>query len=381
MINGHTSLLLKDHHPKPPKLVCKNQFPQRMTSYHNDSQYTCSHMVQCGRLDCPACAAAWRKKHRAKINYGASILEDTPGYFITLTVEGPGHTKKQRQKLLHELKQAFYTLRHTYFNQTLKGSYYVCAFEFGTKKRRPHLHLLLYPPKPIALIPRIAKHQTLRNWQSTLDADAKQFQQKLISHGFGRLAHSEKLRYGARGATTYLGKYLSKADSKQSYARPTLTPDGLVLRRRSRLINYSRNWPVNPPIDTFFHGLTHTDRENNYPECPLCDCKPRTPQELHYENKRAIRHWLEPLKNLDPYTLSEMIKNFVRCYRNFHYYCYTQVDILNSCPDRTAAYNKIMFTVRLYNAQKDAALKALRYLGYRGSQKLLFYLYKHLELI
>ncbi len=132
-------LTIKDHHPPTLKPVCQNQIPATLHHYSNPSKPTCRKMIPCGSLYCKACRHVWCAQKRGIISYGANILQDSQGYFVTLTIQGS-------KNMLNRLMDAYRQFRKNVLNRYYKGSYYVTMLEFGTKStKRPHLHLLIYP--------------------------------------------------------------------------------------------------------------------------------------------------------------------------------------------------------------------------------------------
>ena len=362
--------------PIPHKPVCRSQVPMRMRTWmatKHQPHYTCTYMTKCGKLSCDACSASWRSKVRAIINYGADALSGRDGYFTTFTIAGH-HDKLPR------LKQAFHNFRKQHLNKSLSGSYFFKIYELGGKYDRPHIHCLIYPSRP--LLPdntRIGKTQSLNSWQTSLNPLQLQFQKRLTKSGFGPIYHSERLRNGPKGATTYLGKYLAKANAK------TLS----INNRQIRVYETSRNWPRNRQFPLFLHGdcvYTKPDPTRLHQPTipPLCQCKPTHPHELSRANRLAIQHWIRPFLYGHYPTIIMAIQNFITAYRRYYYYRATQKDQI--AQESLLGKQLVGKTATKELARRYSRLTSCRnfiffQLHYEGPIKLLFYLHKHQNLL
>lgn len=225
-------------HPQPQ---CDKGARVRLRCYHDLDRVI---QVACGKVgECAECMNAWRGKVRRRIFEGC---RQGNLWFFTVTFMADVSLDEgmRRWRLLwKELSRR--GLGHRMFR----------VVELTERTARdggkvPHFHAVIDGP-----MPAIAKAQKRTNghrgegighYIDRQDQEARAFiWEVLIPQGFGIIAHCERVRLGGRGASSYLGKYLSKSKVK-SLERD----DG----RRVRVAEGSRNWLENPPVPTYRYG-------------------------------------------------------------------------------------------------------------------------------
>ena len=192
---------------------CTNPLPIKATCRHSADRhdYTRTFTVGCGRLSCTACAAQWRRQVRAQISHGANAYAEL--HFLTLTIQDlPDNPNETQPEMLERLMSAWRTFRRSYLHRHYSRFPFFRVIEAGSLHNRPHIHLVT--PEPVPTCAKTSSYPNLAAWQSTLSPDALAFQSALTSAGFGPIYHAERLRFGAAGAVSYLGKYLTKSTSK-----------------------------------------------------------------------------------------------------------------------------------------------------------------------
>lgn len=286
---------------------CENPLPIKCTCRHSADRYdyTRTFTVGCGRLSCTACSAMWRRNVRAQISHGANAFPEL--YFLTLTIENLSTSETQPQ-MLERLLHCWRTLRRHYLHRHYTSFPFFRVIEAGSLHNRPHIHLIT--PEPVPTCAKTSSYPTLAVWQSTLSPDALAFQNALVSAGLGRIYHAERLRYGAAGAVSYLGKYLAKSASKM-----LKRPDG----RQVRIAESSRSWPSLSKIPTYLVGTIKPDR-SAIPCDWHCECKDTsTPRSMHYQNRMALKRWLAPL-DLDDVFCRTFISDYVHHKHRYYYF-------------------------------------------------------------
>jgi hypothetical protein len=366
------------HKPNSTKPTCQMVTHARMTNYKHVNLLSCTKGIPCGLLTCPACSSAWRSKWRAIISYGCHQLIDMDGYFLTLTAQNL-RPNEPNDEILFRLHESFYTFRKNFLNRYLKGSYYFMIYELGSKRLRPHQHMLLYPPEPIPTNDKRSRYTNELDWVNSMSDDAINFQNHLINHGYGRIFHSEKLRNGPAGATSYLGKYLAKSNVKSIDPRDTRV--SRYLDRSLRVCNTSRNWPRNRHLETFFHGTTLFDYDNKYHQIPMCNCKPSNPQELHREIDIAKHVWLEPLQKFGKDVVFPFVYWYVRSYRQYYQLYSKHRQLISDPGPETLQLKTVNYQLRQLLRDRNTAKRQLEKFGYKGSQKFLFYIFKYPDLL
>ena len=287
---------------------CENPLPIKCTCRHsaNRYDYTRTFTVGCGRLSCTACAAMWRRNVRAQISHGANAFPEL--YFLTLTIQDlPDNPNESQPQMLERLLHCWRTFAKNYLRRHYSRFPFFRVIEAGSLHNRPHIHLIT--PEPVPTCAKASKYPSLNAWQSTLSPDAVAFQRTLVSAGLGRIYHAERLRYGAAGAVSYLGKYLAKSTSKM-----LKRPDG----RQVRIAESSRSWPSLSKIPTYLVGNIKPDR-SAVPCGWNCECKDTsTPRSMHYQNRMALKRWMAPL-DLDDVFCRTFISDYVHHKRRYYY--------------------------------------------------------------
>lgn len=291
----------------PPR--CMDPIPIKCTCRHSADRhdYTRTFTVGCGKLDCVACSAQWRRQVRARIAHGASAFPEL--HFLTLTVQDlPDNPNETQLQMLDRLMTAWRGLRRHYLNRTYDSFPFYRVVESGSKNGCPHLHIVT--PVPVPACDKASKYPTKRQWEASLTQYAREFQSALVSAGFGPIYHAERLRYGAAGAVSYLGKYLAKSESKM-----LLRPDG----RKVRAAESSRDFPSLRKRPSYLVGTIQPDRCASHQDW-ACDCGyTKTPQARNYNNRMSVRRWLAPL-DLDDVFCQNFITQYVHHKRRYYYY-------------------------------------------------------------
>lgn len=219
-------------HPQPQ---CDKGARVRLRCYHDLDRVI---QVACGKVgECTECMNAWRGKVRRRIFEGC---RQGNLWFFTVTFMADVSLDEgmRRWRLLWK-ELARRGFGHRMFR----------VVEL-TDSGRPHFHAVV--DGPMVAIEKALKHTNGRRGEDIGHYIGRQSQEArafiwevLIPHGFGIIAHCERVRLGGKGASSYLGKYLSKSKVKS-----LVREDG----RRVRVAEGSRNWLVDPPVPTFRYG-------------------------------------------------------------------------------------------------------------------------------
>lgn len=109
---------------------------------------------------------------------------------------------------------------------------YAWVLEFGSKNKRPHLHLIVYDPHGVVpLADAVDKYRSADDWLASQTPAAQKFYAIGRRFGLGWY-HAEPVDTDGRGAANYMTKYLAKS----------VETSRLVDRRR-RTFGTSKNWP------------------------------------------------------------------------------------------------------------------------------------------
>lgn len=213
----------------------------RLSCYHDLDRVI---QVACGKVgECVECMNAWRGKVRRRIFEGC---RQGNLWFFTVTFMADVSLDEgmRRWRLLwKELSRRGLGLRMFRVVELTERE----ARDGG---KVPHFHAVIDGPMPAILKAQKwtngHRGEPIGHYIDRQDQEARAFiWEVLIPHGFGIIAHCERVRLGGKGASSYLGKYLSKSKVKS-----LVRQDG----RRVRVAEGSRNWLVDPPVPTFRYG-------------------------------------------------------------------------------------------------------------------------------
>lgn len=178
----------------------------RLVCYHGNERVL---RVACGKVgECEECMEAWRSRVRRRVRNGARMPRFGL-WFLTLTFADP--------VTLDSAMASWRTFRRSLMREFPRARLFRVV-EL-TKTGRPHFHAVVD-----ADLPRIYKAdkggESLESYWAKQSDRARDF---LLRHvlpaGFGPISDCERVRRGPGGAASYMGKYLSKANSKKSGTR------------------------------------------------------------------------------------------------------------------------------------------------------------------
>lgn len=247
--------------------------------------------TSCKTWGCTVCRKSLLSLVQGKMEYGCLTLEHS--YFTTLTLRNAGpeslkdavFVRKVWERLLKSLKAGPYP-NLAWFK----------VIEL-TKKKQPHLHLLIGGIGELKAQCRIPDQKLRKQWMEMT------YQCPCVAHTIGRVWYELtgayiidcKKVYAARGIATYLGGYLTKGYDDRSE---------LEARGFLRRYSTSRNWPGNKrvrlrgTVEERWDGVTRIPRETwnwQYLEGRIKNERPAEIMErvgtdlAHYLEERGVR--------------------------------------------------------------------------------------------